>query len=97
MLQIVQGDIFEVSFELCGIDRVAIEKVVFSSKSLGISEAAVFAEDKHIVRLESDRTANIPPGFSFYDLTIVFIDGQRLTAKRNEIVEVLKKENKADG
>ena len=97
MLQIVQGDVFEVSFELCGIDRVAIEKVLFSSKNLGLSEEAVFAEDGYIVRLEGGRTANMPPGFSFYDLTIVFIDGQRLTAKRNEIVEVLKKENKADG
>ena len=97
MLQIVQGDIFEVEFELCGIEHGSIDKVIFSSKKLSLTEIAEPSDDGYTVRIPSGRTAGLPPGFSFYDLTIVFIDGQRLTAQRNEIVEVLKKESCAYG
>lgn len=97
MLQIVQGDIFEINFELCEVDKTAIKKVVFSSKCLGITEDSELTEEGYRVRISGEYTAKLPSGFAFYDLTIVFIDGQQITAKRNDIVEVLKKENNVDG
>jgi len=94
LLQIIQGDIFEVSFDICGVDRVGIDKVVFSSSDLKINEVTTLCNNgEYSVRIGSERTRMFPTGFAFYDLTIVFIDGQKLTAQRNEIVEVLKKEN----
>ena len=79
LLQIIQGDIFEVSFDICGVDRVGIDKVVFLSSDLKINEVTTLCDNgEYSVRIGSERTRMFPAGFAFYDLTIIFIDGQKL-------------------
>jgi hypothetical protein len=89
----VQGDVFEASFEITNIDNIFIDKVIFSSKELKICEIAEKDKDSYVVRIEGKRTALFPSGFFCYDLTVKFISGEVLTVQHNEYIEILKKVN----
>ena len=93
MLQVVQGDVFEFGVDFCNLEPMLIERVVFTSKKLGIQETAVFENGEYRVRIEGERTRLFPAGFIGYDLTVVLIDGERLTVRNNEKIEVLRKSN----
>lgn len=93
MLQIIQGDVFEICVDLCQIEQALIEKVMFASKDLGAVREADHCGGSYRVRFEGRETLRFPPGFARYDLTVGFIDGECLTVVCNEKIEVLKKVN----
>ncbi|MEG1882003.1 MAG: hypothetical protein RR207_05890 [Clostridia bacterium] len=96
MLQIIQGDIFELCIDICNIDPVAIEKVEFSSKDLGVQENVKLYKNRYTLRIAGEKTKSFKEGFVRYDLTITFIDKEVLTIKRNDKIEVLSKVNKVN-
>lgn len=93
MLQIIQGDVFELCIDIDGIDHNLIEKITFSSKSLGLNEPLQYYDGRFTIRIEGERTKVFPIGFSGYDLTLTLLGGESLTIKHGEKIEVLKKIN----
>lgn len=91
MLQIIQGDVFEICVDLCSIEPALIDKVVFASKDLGTERAAEKCNGNYRVRFEGRDTARFSSGFARYDLTVCFLDGESLTVRHDEKIEVLKK------
>jgi len=90
MLKIVKGDVFE--FVVCvKIDPVIIERVVFESKDLNLEHTAELENGIYRVRILGEETKKFPKGFARFDITATFIDGEKLTLKRNDKVEVLEK------
>lgn len=93
MLQIIQGDIFELCIDIKDIDHSLIEKAMFSSKSLGLNETLEYYDGRFTIRIEGEHTKVFPIGFSGYDLTLTLLGGESLTIKHGEKIEVLKKVN----
>lgn len=91
MLQIIQGDVFEICVDFCRIERTLIERVVFASKDLGAERDAEECNGNYRIRFEGGETTQFPSGFARYDLTVCFVDGECLTVRHDEKIEVLKK------
>lgn len=91
MLQVVKGDVFEFVIMLCRIDPIVIEKVIFQSKDLGLELQAEQEEDIYRIRILGERTKEFKIGFAKYDIVVVLIDGERITVKHNDKIEVLNK------
>ena len=90
MLRIVKGDVFEFEIMLCRVDLNLIENVIFFSKDLGLELKAEQEEDTYRIRILGERTKAFKAGFARFDVVVVLIDGERLTVKHNEKIEVLK-------
>ena len=88
MLRIIQGDVFEVEFELCGIEHGVVDKVIFSSKKLGITEEAVLQGGIYRVYISGTATAGFTAGFASYDLTLIFTGGEVLTNPQKIKIDV---------
>lgn len=93
MLQVVQGDVFEFGVDFCNLAPMFIDRVVFTSKKLGLQETAMFENGEYRVRIDGGRTRLFPAGFIGYDVTVILTDGERLTVRSNEKIEVLRKCN----
>lgn len=93
MLKLIKGDVFEISICPCDIPAMLIDRLVFSSKDLNIEEDAFIDNCTFHVRIVGERTKDFPIGFVHYDLTVFLVDGQRLTIKHNELIEIVGKMN----
>lgn len=91
MLRVVKGDVFEFVIILCRIDPIVIEKVTFQSKDLGINQEAEQEEDIYRVRILGDITKDFSTGFAKFDIVVTLTDGETITVKHNDKVEVLEK------
>ncbi len=91
MLRVVKGDVFEFVIMLCRIDPIVIEKVIFQSKELGLELIAEQEDDIYRIRILGETTKNFPTGFVRYDIMVALIDGENLTVKHNDKIEVLEK------
>ena len=91
MLRVVKGDVFEFIIMLCRIDPIVVEKVIFQSKDLGLELQAEQEEDIYRIRIQGDTTKDFKPGFARYDIVVAFVDGEKLTVKHNDKIEVLNK------
>ena len=91
MLRVVKGDVFEFVILLCRIDPSVIEKVIFQSKDLGLELVAEQEEDIYRIRILGEITKNFKAGFARYDIVVALIDGENLTVKHKEKIEVLEK------
>ncbi len=91
----VRGDLLEVHFELIGIDPAAVKNVWFTSDGAGIVTTCPFSdlEQCYFMRLESKDTECLTPCITNYDLTVEFVDGNRLTVVRERLFAVLEKRN----
>lgn len=91
MLRVVKGDVFEFVIILCRIDPIVIETVTFQSKDLGINQEAEQEEDIYRVRILGDITKDFKAGFAKFDIVVTLTDGETITVKHNDKVEVLEK------
>lgn len=91
MLKVVQGDVLEFVIMLCRIDPIVIERVTFQCKDLGLEQVAEQEDDIYRIRILGEITKNFPIGFSRYDIAVTLTDGEQLTVKHNDKIEVLKK------
>ena len=93
MLTVVKGDVFEFCVAMCNVDPYAVKKVEFSSRDLAVKHEAFFDDGIYRVRIHGEITKNFPVGFAKYDITVTLIDGEKVTVKANERVEILEKRN----
>lgn len=92
---VIQGDVLEMYFELTGIDPEIVKEVYFSSKVAELNFPLPYSEIEkaYCLRLPSSCTEHLFPTISGYDLTVEFIDGNRMTVLHNCLFAVLKKRN----
>ena len=92
----VRGDILEVHFELVGIAPEAVKNLWFSSNGAGIITACPYSkiEKCYYLRLGSECTEGLKPCITNYDLTVEFIDGNKITVVRERLFAILEKRNR---
>ena len=96
---VVQGDVLEVYFELIGIAPEIVKNVYFTSKKANLNFPCPFStsNNAYCLRLPSECTEHIHPIICNYDLTIEFVDGNRMTVLYECRFAVLKKRNSIEG
>lgn len=94
-VMVIQGDVLEVYFELVGIAPEIVKNVYFSSEKANLSFPCPYSTiyDAYCLRLGSECTGHIHPIICSYDLTVEFIDGNRMTVLHECCFAVLKKRN----
>ena len=94
-IMVIQGDVLEMYFELNGIDPEIVKNVYFSSQKANLRFPLPYSpeHDAYCLRLVSSCTVHINPVICNYDLTIEFIDGNRMTVLHECCFAILKKRN----
>lgn len=97
-VSVIQGDVLEVYFELIGIEPEVVQNLWFSSKRAGLYTSCPFSKihNAYCLRLESECTERIKPCICNYDLTVEFIDGNKMTVVHERLFAVLKKRNELE-
>lgn len=93
MLTIIQGDTFEADIEIEGVIPETVDKVIFSCSKLKFAKNALHQESSYFIDINASKTAEFSAGLYSYDITVYFKGGEAVTAKRNGILEVLRKVN----
>lgn len=91
----INGDTLEVYFVIEEVEPDVIDKIYFSSESLGIYSELPYADYMagYCLRLTEEVTSDFRPGFYYYDLTAELEGGSRLTLIHNGFLTILKKRN----
>ena len=94
-VMVIQGDVLEVYFELIGISPDIVKQVYFSSERAQLTFICPYSKlhDAYCLRLPSECTAHLTPNICSYDLTVEFIDGNKMTVLHECCFAVLKKRN----
>ncbi|MBQ7798305.1 MAG: hypothetical protein IJ371_04205 [Clostridia bacterium] len=97
VLTIVQGDTLEISLSIDGADAGSVEKIIFSSKEQNIVQVFTeYAPGEYYLRIEGNVTKYFKPKVTDYDLTVIFVDGERVTGSYHNKLIVLRKFNKVE-
>lgn len=94
-VMVIQGDVLEVYFELNGIDSSIVKNVYFTSEKANLNLVLPYSQEHkaYCLRLVSSCTAHINPVICNYDLTVEFVDGNRITVLHECCFAILKKRN----
>ena len=94
-VMVIQGDILEVYFELNGIAPAVVKSAYFESNMTQLYVECPYSSiyDGYCLRLTSDITQSLTPTIGSYDLTVEFIDGNKITVIHEGMFAVLKKRN----
>ena len=95
-LQIIQGDTFGLSIKLQNVDYDTIEKIIFSSATLGISKEFQKRENDYYLELSCGETCILSKIVCCYDITAFFIGNKTKTLEYRGTISVLEKVNKTD-
>lgn len=92
-IKLVQGDSYQRSLTLEGIEPVSIEGIYFSCKGLNICKKLDYVDGVYTFNLSAEETKNFKEFYGDYDITIRFIDNKIQTAFYKAIFNVLPKTN----
>lgn len=94
VLSVIQGDTFAINLTVGGADAGALEKITFSCRDQNIVQDFIkLDEGVYALEIGSDKTKKFTPKVSSFDITGIFIDGEKVTASYHNRLLVLRKEN----
>ena len=94
VLRLVQGDTFDLTLTISGEQEVLeeISKVYFSCQNQKLKEECIKLYDgKYSMTIPAEKTKSFTPRISSFDVTVVFNDGEILTGRYENKLEILRK------
>ena len=95
VLQLVQGDIFELTLTVTGGDEtMEIDSIYFSCRDQKIvKKFESLGDNLYFISISPDETKKLNPKITSFDITVIFDDGGIVTEVYQNKLEILRKRN----